>query len=156
MNKKLTILTILLLLVALLTACSASQPTQSSGEDSSLPKETIPIEPEEESGVPEEETSIESKDADTLEEKTSIEPGEESGEPGEPPSPANGEVSWAEALEVLNSGEVKLVSQTHDLQVSLVLNDGRTIKTISPSIDAIFQAIRECGDACSNIVQMTE
>ena len=127
MNKKLTILTILLLLVALLTACSASQPTQSSGEDSSLPKETIPIEPE-----------------------------EESGEPGEPPSPANGEVSWAEALEVLNSGEVKLVSQTHDLQVSLVLNDGRTIKTISPSIDAIFQAIRECGDACSNIVQMTE
>ncbi len=66
------------------------------------------------------------------------------------------EVSWSEALDILNNGDVKLVSQSHNLEVSLVLNNGRTVTTVEPRADAIFEAIAECGEVCSNIILVTE
>ena len=66
------------------------------------------------------------------------------------------EISWEEALVILNNGEVETISQLHNLEVTLYLLDGRMIKTIEPSIDAIFQEIDTCGTICSNIIRITE
>lgn len=69
---------------------------------------------------------------------------------------AEDEVSWEEALEILNSGEVTAIYQLHNLEVTLELKDGTSIKTIEPNIDAIFQEIDNCGVLCSNIIRATE
>jgi hypothetical protein len=140
MKKKLTILTLILLVGALLTACTVSEAAPNPNEEISVPEEALPIAPD--PALPEATLSTE-----TL---------EESGVPEENASSESSEVSWAEALEFLNNGEVTLVAQSHDLEVSLVLKDGRTVTAVEPSIDAIFEAVEACGDACSNIVLMTE
>ena len=138
--KRLTILTFILLVGALLTACTVSEPAPNPNEEISVPEDALPIEPE--SGLPDGTLSIEDAEG------TDVPAGEVFSE--------NSEVSWTEALEILNKGEVQLVSQSHNLEVLLVLKDGRTITTVEPTIDAIFNAISECGEACRNIVLMTE
>ena len=65
-------------------------------------------------------------------------------------------VDWQTAVEIINAGQVTEVFQTHNLQVTLTLADGSQIKTIEPSIDAIFREIELCGDICNNIVLITE
>lgn len=65
-------------------------------------------------------------------------------------------VSWVEAIRILNSGEVELVSQTHSLEVTLLLEDGRIIQTKEPDIDDIFEEIEMCGAPCKDIVLITE
>ena len=140
MMKRLTILTFILLVGALLTACTVSEPALDPNEEISVPEEALPIEPE--SGLPDGTLSIEDLEG------TDVPEGEVFSE--------NSEVSWTEALEILNKGDVQLVSQSHNLEVLLVLKDGRTITTVEPSIDAIFKAITECGETCSNVILMTE
>ncbi len=136
----LAILTSMLLLGAFLTACTVAEPALSPDKGTGVPEETLPIEPE--PGVPKGTATIEAEEGTAVPE-------------GKIPS-ENNEVSWTEALEILNNGDVKLVSQSHNLEVSLVLNDGRTITTVEPSLDAIFDAIAECGEACSTVVLVTE
>ena len=71
--------------------------------------------------------------------------------------PADGEtISWERAVELLNSGHVTMVIQAHSLDVTLVLDNGATVHTVEPHIDAIFQEIQECGAPCANIAQATE
>jgi heat shock protein HslJ len=70
--------------------------------------------------------------------------------------PPREEVSWEEALVLLNSGEVEGVFQTHALDVELQLKDGRWLHTVEPTIDAIFTAVDECGEPCAGIVLATE
>lgn len=65
-------------------------------------------------------------------------------------------VSWNEAIRILNSGEVEKVFQTHNLDVTLTLEDGRSIKTKEPDIDYIFDEIKKCGNPCKNMVIATE
>ena len=65
-------------------------------------------------------------------------------------------VDWETAVSLLNSGEVVEIFQTHSLDVTLTLVDGRTVQTVEPAIDDIFAAIEACGDPCSNIVMATE
>ncbi len=83
-------------------------------------------------------------------------------EPDEQPPPEeksgtdHAEVTWAEAVELLSKGEVQLVSQAHNLEVSLLLKNGRTVTTVQPQIDAILDAIVACGEECSNIVIVSE
>lgn len=134
------ILISILLLGAFLTACTVAEPTLSPDKGISVPEETLSLEPE--PGVSKGTTTIEA------EEGTAVPEGNLSSE--------NSEVSWTEALKILNNGDVKLVSQSHNLEVSLVLNDGRTITTVEPNIDAIFNAIAECGEACSTVVLVAE
>jgi hypothetical protein len=140
MMKKLTIFTFMLLIVALMAACTVSEPAPNPSEEISVPKEALPIAPE--PVLPEATPSTEVlEESDVLDDNASSE---------------SSDVSWAEALEFLNNGDVTLVAQSHDLEVSLVLKDGRTVTAVEPSIDAIFKAIEACGEACSNIVLMTE
>ena len=66
------------------------------------------------------------------------------------------DVDWPTALEVLNSGQVTQVIQSHSLEVSLTLEDGTQIKTIEPAIDEIFKEIELCGEICAQILLITE
>ena len=64
--------------------------------------------------------------------------------------PADGAtIEWAQAVEILNSGQVTQIFQTHALEVTLTLEDGRQLHTIEPHIDAIFQEIEACGAPCA-------
>lgn len=65
-------------------------------------------------------------------------------------------VSWDEALEILHSGEVRSVFQTHSLDVTFELKDGSIVHTVEESIDLIFAEIDRCGKPCANITLATE
>jgi heat shock protein HslJ len=65
-------------------------------------------------------------------------------------------VDWETAVSILNSGEVVEIFQTHSLDVTLTLADGRTIKTVEPAIDDIFTAVEDCGEPCRDIMMATE
>ena len=67
-----------------------------------------------------------------------------------------GEVDWATAIEILNTGQVTEVMQSHTLEVTLTLEDGSQIKTVEPSIDDIFREIELCGNVCREILLITE
>lgn len=65
-------------------------------------------------------------------------------------------VSWEQAQELINAGQVTTVTQLHSLEVTLQLDDGSTVTTTEPAIDDVFDVIRACGDPCSDIVVATE
>jgi hypothetical protein len=65
-------------------------------------------------------------------------------------------IAWDDAVNLLMDGQVKQVAQTHALEVTLILRDGTEMKTVEPVIDAVFQVINECGDACQDMILMTE
>ena len=65
-------------------------------------------------------------------------------------------VSWTEAMQIIMSGEVQQVFQTHSREVTLVLKDGTALETIEPQIDDVFREIERCGELCSDIVKITE
>ena len=73
-----------------------------------------------------------------------------------PPTPYPAEVEWETAVELLNSGAVEMVVQEHSLNVMLTMNDGSVIKTVEPTIDAIFAEIEMCGAPCRQITRVTE
>jgi hypothetical protein len=66
------------------------------------------------------------------------------------------EVDWQTAVEIIHSGQVVEVMQSHDLQVILTIKDSSQIKTIEPSIDEIFREVTLCGNLCSEILLITE
>jgi len=66
------------------------------------------------------------------------------------------DVPWNEALEILNSGHVVMVVQTHSLDVELSLDDGSTVRTKEPGIDEIFNEVTKCGEQCTGIILATE
>jgi hypothetical protein len=51
---------------------------------------------------------------------------------------------------------VAQVVQTHNLQVTLDLKDGRSLVTREPNIDDVFKIIDGCGQPCANISVATE
>ncbi len=71
-------------------------------------------------------------------------------------TPQNREVTWEEAIEILNSGEVVSVYQLHSLEVGLELEDGSMITTVEPRIDDIFHEVEKCGAPCQGIILATE
>jgi hypothetical protein len=75
---------------------------------------------------------------------------------GREPKTYPDEVAWPAAVEILHAGEVEAVYQLHSLEVTLVLKDGREVKTIEPRIDEIFVEIEECGPVCAGIIMATE
>ncbi len=75
---------------------------------------------------------------------------------GANPTAYPSEVDWETAVEILNSGDVEQIYQLHNLEVGFTMKDGQEIKTIEPSIDAIFHEVDKCGTPCSNIMLATE
>jgi len=66
------------------------------------------------------------------------------------------EILWREAETILMSGVVESVVQTHDLEVTLVMKDGRRLFTEEPQIDEVIKVIGLCGDLCASIRVATE
>lgn len=66
------------------------------------------------------------------------------------------QVRWDMAVEIIKSGIVVVVSQTHSLDVVLSLKDGTQFITKEPNIDAVFAVIDQCGLPCQDILQATE
>jgi hypothetical protein len=67
-----------------------------------------------------------------------------------------GELSWVQAQQMILQGYVVEVMQTHELKVYLTLKDGRTLITVEPKIDDIFNVIEVCGETCVDIIIATE
>jgi hypothetical protein len=65
-------------------------------------------------------------------------------------------VSWEEAQNLIQEGQVAQVTQLHNLTVFLTLDDGSMVQTIEPDIDDVFDVIEQCGDACADILMATE
>ncbi|NIV35508.1 MAG: hypothetical protein GWN58_40470 [Anaerolineae bacterium] len=72
------------------------------------------------------------------------------------PTPYPDEVDWETAVEILNSGDVEMAAQLHNLTVTLTLKDGTVIRTVEPIIDAIFEEVEKCGRPCNGIGLATE
>ena len=72
------------------------------------------------------------------------------------PTPYPSEVNWEIAIEILNTGDVEMVAQLHSLDVTFTMKDGTQIRTVEPTIDAIFHEVDKCGQPCSQIVLATE
>lgn len=70
--------------------------------------------------------------------------------------PDGATVEWDTAVEILNSGAVETAFQTHSLDVTFYLKDGRRIETVEPGIDDIFDAIDACGSPCAGMPIATE
>jgi hypothetical protein len=75
---------------------------------------------------------------------------------GTPATPYPAEVEWETAIEILNTGNVEMVVQLHNLDITLTMKDGSEIHTVEPTIDAIFKEIEKCGKPCSQIALATE
>jgi hypothetical protein len=69
----------------------------------------------------------------------------------------DGEVSWIQALSLMESCKVTGIFQGHNLHVSFQLEDGSSVRFTEPSIDAIFaefDRLKKCGD--DEIIVATE
>ena len=72
------------------------------------------------------------------------------------PTPYPDQVDWDTAIEILNSGEVEMAAQLHNRTVTLTLKDGTVVRTVEPTLDAIFDEVEKCGQPCSGIGLATE
>jgi hypothetical protein len=70
--------------------------------------------------------------------------------------PPDESIPWVQASSLIMDGQVAQVIQLHSLKVILVLDDGRVVETFEPAIDDVFKVIDECGQACSDIIVVTE
>ncbi|MCP4250686.1 MAG: hypothetical protein GY778_26900 [bacterium] len=70
--------------------------------------------------------------------------------------PDNAETSWADAVELIHSGQLVRAFQSHSNHVSLHLADGTTVATCEPRIDAILEEVSLCGALCSDVEIATE
>ena len=76
---------------------------------------------------------------------------------GDPtPTPYPGEIAWQDVPDLLSTGEVESVFQTHALAVTFHMRDGSEIETTEPEIDDIFRLVDECGDPCADLMLATE
>ena len=73
---------------------------------------------------------------------------------GEQPPP--GAITWPQALTLIRSGRVRMVMQTHSLDVTLQTTSGEHYTTREPSIDAVITAIRGEAPNAGEIVIATE
>jgi len=72
------------------------------------------------------------------------------------PEDEEARIPWAEAQELIRSGQVVQVTQLHSLEVTLELASGRRLVTTEPEIDAVFDVADACGEPCAEIVLATE
>ena len=75
------------------------------------------------------------------------------------PGPSDGVsnfLDWSQAEALILKGDVSEVYQTHTLNVTLVLIDGKIFLTVEPEIDEVFKVVERCGDLCKSVIQTTE
>jgi len=76
--------------------------------------------------------------------------------PTVPPGPAmypeienNTNNNWFQAEAMILNGEVAKIVLLQDLNVQLMLKDGRLLNSIQPAADSVTQTIEACGESCS-------
>lgn len=74
----------------------------------------------------------------------------------QPVGPIKIDITWEEAVRILNEGQVASVSQSHNLDVILYLKDGTIINTKEPNMDDIIIEVQKCGEPCKDILIATE
>jgi len=73
------------------------------------------------------------------------------------PVPAAGStISWEDAIKFIKNNAVTQVAQSKSLEVTITFQDGTTVKTTEPSLDAVVTQIKECGVRCKDIKVVTE
>jgi hypothetical protein len=140
-------LSVALLLVIALSACQSAVPSVETQEPAaSSPTQAPQVVPSEGETYPAP-AAIPTKTAPPpVAEGESLYPGPQSGD----------EISWEAAVALINNSEVAQVVQTHNLQVTLDLKDGRSLIAREPNIDDVFTVIEGCGQPCTDISIATE
>lgn len=72
------------------------------------------------------------------------------------PVDAPKEINWEKAKEMIFSGEIETIVQSHDRKVILEHENGSQFLTTEPELDDIIQIVKECGIKCSNLDIMSE
>ncbi len=65
-------------------------------------------------------------------------------------------ISWMQAIRLFESCDVRMTTQTHALDVYLVLSDGREVRAVEPVIDEVFSVIDRTRDKCGTFPVATE
>ena len=72
-----------------------------------------------------------------------------------PPPPGSShqgsQITWEEAVGLLQQGQVIGVTQALDLHVYLYLRDGTRVLTEAPTMTAVAEAIFHCGEICGGL-----
>lgn len=65
-------------------------------------------------------------------------------------------ISWPYAVVLIEQCAVSGIMQTHALDVYLTMQDGRRLRAVEPTIDAVFSVADRSRTACGNITLATE
>ncbi|MCC2631191.1 MAG: hypothetical protein K0S38_1000 [Candidatus Paceibacter sp.] len=76
----------------------------------------------------------------------------------EPRVPGTGQtfISWQQAKDFISSCSVKMVMQTHTLDVYLTMKDDTNLRAVEPMIDDVFKVVHAAPKECGNIGLATE
>lgn len=72
------------------------------------------------------------------------------------PSTPYPRLAWSDAETLILAGQATDIMQTHALEVTIRLKDGRTVAASEPRIDYVLEVLRRCGSACANTGFATE
>jgi hypothetical protein len=65
-------------------------------------------------------------------------------------------LAWSDAERLILTGQAADIMQTHALEVTIRLKDGRIVASSEPRIDYVLELLRRCGSACANTAFATE
>ncbi len=140
MKFRLTIILSLLMLV-LLAACSSAPAPAVTAEAPSSATQATPAETEAAEAYPVPAQAVVTE-APQVAPGKSLYPGPQSGE----------SVAWAQAVAMINNGEISQIMKSQSLELTLSLKDGRSLLTVE-TVDGELQAVlNRCGDDCADIV----
>ncbi|MFA6322453.1 MAG: hypothetical protein WCX71_03160 [Candidatus Buchananbacteria bacterium] len=69
---------------------------------------------------------------------------------------SSNETNWEKIRQAVENCEVASVSQTHSLEVKIILKNGKMIMAIEPEIDDIFDIVSPTTEKCGSIRMATE
>lgn len=72
------------------------------------------------------------------------------------PQPGSVFISWPQTINFINSCGVKMVMQTHELDVYLTMKDDTVLRAVEPVIDEIFSVVQTAQSTCGDIPVATE
>ncbi len=72
------------------------------------------------------------------------------------PDQAATTVSWEQAVDLINGGDVVSAFQAHNRLVTLNLRDGSVETAMEPELDDLFDVVRDCGTPCDTIALASE
>lgn len=71
-------------------------------------------------------------------------------------APGDRFISWQSAVTLMRGCEVKMVMQTHALDIYLTMKNGERLRTVEPMIDEVFKTTQEINERCGGIGVATE